>query len=206
MGGESRVYLPREVAEVLGVPPSTLRTYAANFGSLLSDRARPDDADAKGHRHRRYDDADLQVLREAKELLDAGMSYRSVLARLGGDGIARLSPRRRRPARAHPPAAPIAPAPVMPHQAPLTSAEPPPRLTVEGIDELRAAIQSLRVELDAPKPPPPASPAIDPALIVGIVAQLNQIQSRLERIESQLAALATPSPRPSWLARLLGHG
>lgn len=94
----------------------------------------------------------------------------------------------------------------MPPRATPTATEPPPRLTVEGIDELRAEIQSLRILLEAPKPTPPAPPAVDPALIVGIVAQLNQIQSRLERMESQLANLATPPPRPSWLARLLGRG
>lgn len=75
---------PREVAGLLGVSSSTLRMYAARFHLLLSDRARGGVVETgSGFAHRRYGADDVQLLRRAKDLLDAGLSYEATLGQLG---------------------------------------------------------------------------------------------------------------------------
>jgi hypothetical protein len=86
-GDRADLLTPAEVAELLGIPPSTLRTYAAAFGRLLSRDAQGDSSvEGRAFRHRRYSQDDLVVLTRAKSLLDAGMSYRLALAHLLGGG------------------------------------------------------------------------------------------------------------------------
>ena len=81
-------YSPAQVAERLGIPPSTLRTYAAEFAGLLSTDARGQrSVTGRAFRHRRYTLADVMVLERAKELLGAGLSYRVALAQLSGERI-----------------------------------------------------------------------------------------------------------------------
>lgn len=79
-----RRYPPREVARLLGIPPSTLRTYATEFASLLSADARASRAEGEGRaRHRRYTEADLDILGQIKSLLEAGLSYEVARRQLG---------------------------------------------------------------------------------------------------------------------------
>lgn len=208
MSGQTRSYRPREVAELLGVPPSTLRTYAATFGQLLSEEARPDGGHGKGFRHRRYGEADLRVLREAKNLLDAGMSYQAALSRLGGSDFPRPSPRRRS-VRPHlrtvsidsPPAAPARP---VPPPLDLPRSEVPLSVTVAGVDDLRDEIRSLRRDLAASKAASDHLPTpVDLAEIHRLGIQLEEVQERLGRLEALLAALVTTPARPGWLARIV---
>jgi len=82
-----RLYHPREVAEALGLAPSTLRIYAARFQDLLSPDARPARPDdGRRARHRRYTSDDVVVLQRAKALLDAGLTYDAVSRQIKGDG------------------------------------------------------------------------------------------------------------------------
>ena len=209
-GSSDRWYRPREVARQLGVPDSTLRTYAAHFAPLLSAPARPDASyDGRGFRHRRYAEADLVTLRAAKELLDAGMSYEAILDRLGGNGGSRPSTRpRRRPARARhptdvpPPATPEAPpAPAEPEER---FAAPPPGLSV---DDVRGAIGDALAEvIPAALRATLAERGRDSEKLDLLARQLREIQSRLDHLEE---LLLTPAPDPSragWFARLRGRG
>ncbi|MGW4528025.1 MerR family transcriptional regulator [Amycolatopsis sp. NPDC004378] len=63
---------PGRVAEILGVSPVTLRTWAARYGvgpSLHGDR-----------RHRRYSDADVRRLQHMQRLIERGMRAREAAA------------------------------------------------------------------------------------------------------------------------------
>lgn len=68
-------YTPRAVAGMLGIAPTTLRTWDQRYGLGPSHRT--------GGGHRRYDDADLEVLRRMVVLIGQGVSPASaaVLAR-----------------------------------------------------------------------------------------------------------------------------
>lgn len=82
---DERGLSPAEVSELLGVSTSTLRTYAAKFDPLLSSGAHGGARGrGAGYNHRRYGTEDLEILRRAKELLDAGLSYDATLRQLGG--------------------------------------------------------------------------------------------------------------------------
>jgi DNA-binding transcriptional MerR regulator len=94
---EGELYLPREAAARLGLPPSTLRTYAAAFGDLLSPGARAGTGrSGRGFAHRRYTRRDLDLLERARTLLDAGLSYQVARAQLAGATFAPALPASRR--------------------------------------------------------------------------------------------------------------
>jgi DNA-binding transcriptional MerR regulator len=79
------VYRPSEAASRLGIPPSTLRLYAARFADLLSSAAGGGaQRDTAEGRHRRYTPEDLAVLAEIRRLLAAGLSSELVRLQLGG--------------------------------------------------------------------------------------------------------------------------
>lgn len=201
---------PAEVAELLGIPPSTLRTYAAAFGDLLSRGAQGDPAVAgRAFRHRRYTRADLRVLSRAKTLVDGGLSYQVARAQLSDDGPAVVE--------RHPPVT----------RAPRGSASTGPRMA-------RAAAWQPPPPNPAPSPPPGAAPfpipetrvrvVADPAAgeaiqhLAGVVRRLvdaiEETNARIGRVEERLEALqmyaqrsdsaaTTPAPRPSWFHRLI---
>lgn len=79
-------YLPHEVAELLGIPPSTLRLYAAQFDPLLSPSARRDPLEpGPPYRHRRYTLEDVALLERARRLVEAGLSYQQARRQLAGE-------------------------------------------------------------------------------------------------------------------------
>ncbi len=75
------LYRPREIAAELGIAPSTLRLWSVHFASELSDSARKASAEAPWAR-RRYTDEDLEILLQAKSLLDQGLTYQETKRRL----------------------------------------------------------------------------------------------------------------------------
>jgi DNA-binding transcriptional MerR regulator len=91
-------YRPGEVAAILGIAASTLRTYAFQFRGILSpDAAADPPSSGHGFRHRRYTEADLVILKRATELLADGLNYRAVLQRLGRPDSGPLAQPRGRP-------------------------------------------------------------------------------------------------------------
>jgi DNA-binding transcriptional MerR regulator len=81
-------WTPGKVAELLGVSPVTLRTWAARYhvGPSLRDDGR----------HRRYSDADVRRLRHMRRLIDRGMRAReAAAAAFAGDAVPEVSPARR---------------------------------------------------------------------------------------------------------------
>src|SRR5689334_17439287 len=89
---------PGEAGRAVGVKPSTLRVYAQRFADLLSD-----DAGGAGHNgYRVFSDQDVALLRQARELLERGLTYEMAFSQLRGAGHAArpaAAPRRREPAR-----------------------------------------------------------------------------------------------------------
>ncbi|MEV6906717.1 MerR family transcriptional regulator [Amycolatopsis sp. NPDC051071] len=74
-GGGSQAggsWAPGKVAEVLGVSPVTLRTWAARYGIGPTLRA--------DGRHRRYSDADIRRLQHMQRLIDRGIRAREAAA------------------------------------------------------------------------------------------------------------------------------
>jgi len=65
-------WAPGKVAEVLGVSPVTLRTWASRYGVGPTARA--------GGRHRRYSDADVRRLQYMQRLIDRGVRAREAAA------------------------------------------------------------------------------------------------------------------------------
>ncbi len=70
------VYRPLEVAQRLGISPSTLRLWSNHFAPLLSAQARkaPIGAAAPAAQ-RRYTDQDVDLLTRARDLLSQGLTY-----------------------------------------------------------------------------------------------------------------------------------
>jgi DNA-binding transcriptional MerR regulator len=61
------MYTPSQASEMLNIPSSTLRRYANQFSSHLSEHARRE-------RGRRYTEQDIALLAKARELLSEGAS------------------------------------------------------------------------------------------------------------------------------------
>jgi uncharacterized protein YqiB (DUF1249 family) len=80
---EGRLYEPADVAEALQVDGSTVRRYCEEFAEFLSESARIPTNDGRGL-SRRFTQADLAVLTEARQLLSQGRrtSYQHVRALL----------------------------------------------------------------------------------------------------------------------------
>lgn len=70
--GAGGSWTPGKVAEVLGVSPVTLRTWAARYGVGPTLRA--------DGRHRRYSDADVRRLQHMQRLIDRGIPAREAAA------------------------------------------------------------------------------------------------------------------------------
>ncbi|WET76822.1 MerR family transcriptional regulator [Amycolatopsis sp. QT-25] len=70
--GTAGSWAPGKVAEVLGVSPVTLRTWASRYGVGPTARA--------GGRHRRYSDADVRRLQYMQRLIDRGVRAREAAA------------------------------------------------------------------------------------------------------------------------------
>src|SRR5579884_1860176 len=94
------VYLPKDVATLLGVSPSTLRVYSSTFNEFLSSNARRDPFEpGPPFRHRRYTLDDVALLERVKAFLDAGLNYRQIRSQLlGQPSILAVSPRPATPA------------------------------------------------------------------------------------------------------------
>lgn len=80
------MYRPQDVAERLGIAPSTLRLWSQHFANQLSNAARKAPSDGGGApAQRRYTDDDLKVLSKAKTLLAQGQTYDDVKRKLAGE-------------------------------------------------------------------------------------------------------------------------
>lgn len=95
MSGDAMAVLrPGEAGRAIGVKPSTLRIYAQRFADLLSE-----DAGGSGHNgYRVFSQQDVALLRQARELLERGLTYERAARELRGAGHgarASASPRRR---------------------------------------------------------------------------------------------------------------
>jgi DNA-binding transcriptional MerR regulator len=75
------LYRPGEAGRMVGIKPSTLRVYAQRFAELLSDEATA--ADRPGYRL--FTEQDVDLLRQARELLDRGFTYERAAAQLRGN-------------------------------------------------------------------------------------------------------------------------
>lgn len=75
--GKAVSFTPSQVAAILGISLPTLRRWSKEFAARLSEGARP----VRG-RHRLYMEADVEVMRQAKELLTLGLTSERVAERL----------------------------------------------------------------------------------------------------------------------------
>ncbi len=83
---ETGLLPPNDVARTLGISPSTLRRWSAEFSELLSDTAgRPEPSPQGEPAHRRYTDADITLLGQVGDLLRRGLTYRQVADHLRDD-------------------------------------------------------------------------------------------------------------------------
>jgi DNA-binding transcriptional MerR regulator len=82
-------YSPKDVAQLLSVSSSTLRSWASLFADALSPTAAKPPSLAGGRLGGRlYTDSDIAVLRKASDLLRDGLSYEQVMATLQIGGAA----------------------------------------------------------------------------------------------------------------------
>ena len=96
--GALTVMRPGEAGRAIGVKPSTLRVYAQRFADLLSE-----DASGSGHSgYRVFSQQDVALLRQARELLERGLTYERAASQLrgAGQGSRSAAPRRREGLRA----------------------------------------------------------------------------------------------------------
>ncbi|HEX2922529.1 MAG TPA: MerR family transcriptional regulator [Chloroflexota bacterium] len=80
------MYRPQDVAEKLGIAPSTLRLWSQHFANQLSNAARKAPSAGGGApAQRRYTDDDIRVLSQVKSLLSQGQTYDDVKLKLRGE-------------------------------------------------------------------------------------------------------------------------
>lgn len=83
---EAELRPPGEVAKELGISTSTLRRWAKEFSPYLSSTAgKPGKTGAGAATHRRYTQADVDILTQVKPLLDQGMTYGQAMRHLEGE-------------------------------------------------------------------------------------------------------------------------
>ena len=75
---QRRYRISKEVAELLGISPSTLRSWTKRFAEFLS----PEAANPPPRKRRRYTEQDVALLMEVKGLRDQGFGYKHILWRL----------------------------------------------------------------------------------------------------------------------------
>jgi DNA-binding transcriptional MerR regulator len=78
---------PGDVARELDISTSTLRRWAKEFHPYLSKTAGRTDSMAAVGTHRRYTEADVELLSRAKVLLEQGLTYDQVIRRLRREGV-----------------------------------------------------------------------------------------------------------------------
>lgn len=88
--GQSNLYRPAEVAQLLGISAATLRRWSNRFADFLV----LNDGGSEGGSHRRYTSEDVAVLQRVQELLDQGLTYEQVTDQLTQDRMADESPER----------------------------------------------------------------------------------------------------------------
>lgn len=69
---------PQEIAARLDISPSTLRRWSDEFSDSLSEQA----SSPGGKSHRRYTEADMELLLNVKTLMSNGLTYEQVRTRL----------------------------------------------------------------------------------------------------------------------------
>lgn len=77
-------YRPGEAARTLGVASATLRRYSVRFSDYLSPSASAAVAQGGGALKRSYTESDIVLLKRASGLLDQGLTFDQVRARLAG--------------------------------------------------------------------------------------------------------------------------
>lgn len=84
---------PREVCARLGVKPSTLRRWSAQFGAWLSPTAASAITEVGGSQQRRYSEADLALLAAVQRALGRGVTVAELKQRLdAGDVVSPATP------------------------------------------------------------------------------------------------------------------
>jgi DNA-binding transcriptional MerR regulator len=78
-------YSLREAAELLGIAPTTLRRWNERFDALLSESAHQAYTLGGNIAPRRYTEADIAILQQAKALIWRGLSYHQALQELSGN-------------------------------------------------------------------------------------------------------------------------
>ena len=92
------VLRPGEAGRAIGIKPSTLRIYAQRFADLLSE-----DAGGSGHNgYRVFSQQDVALLRQARELLERGLTYERAASQLRGAGHGSRAPSAPAPPRERP--------------------------------------------------------------------------------------------------------
>ncbi len=191
----STTYRPQEIAEKLGIAPSTLRLWSTRFANLLSNSARKDPETNPGPwAQRRYIDSDLEALLQVKALLGQGLTYEDARRRL-------LPPARNSGTqlREQPPArvgTQPAPAPTAPFPAsashPITAMQEALAAKDKTIDALKESLEFLNAYLQA------------------IRQEREDTRERVRDLEKELRELqllAEKRSHPgegSWVRRILG--
>lgn len=67
-------FTPSQVSEILSIPPSTLRLYASKFADYLSPQ--------EGRQHRLYNQYDIKVLQDIRDLAASNVPYSEIPQRL----------------------------------------------------------------------------------------------------------------------------
>ncbi|HEY3078578.1 MAG TPA: MerR family transcriptional regulator [Chloroflexota bacterium] len=81
MEDDEALYRPRKVALALGIDGRTLRLWSKEFAELLGPSATRSPTADGAPGQRRYAEADLEVLRRVRKLLDQGLRYDEVRRR-----------------------------------------------------------------------------------------------------------------------------
>jgi DNA-binding transcriptional MerR regulator len=126
------MYRPREIAAELGISPSTLRLWSTRFAPLLSDGARKDSAGTTAQR--RYATEDIDVLRQAQQLLSRGRTYAETAEELAESTA---------PTKDNSPKA-AETGPAFPATLPPVTLEPALKALRDGLEAKDAAISTLQ--------------------------------------------------------------